>query len=374
MVMVTPEMEDSNLSGIQVDVMDIRISKRMPYENIQNILIRGTNWIGDVVMTLPAFAAIRKTFPQAKITVLVKPWVAAIFDLCPDVDEVFLFESPGIHEGISGKVKLACTLREKKFDMAVLLQNAIEAAIIARMARIPIRVGYNSDGRGFLLTHSVQRTKAIRQVHQIDYYLEMLKAAGFQSASHDIHLHLNDEYHTLGNKLFRDFGLANDRLVCGIAPGAAYGPAKRWYPDRYAAVADRLIGQYDVQVLMMGSENDRISLDVVQDCAKNRLINLAGKTNLKEAIALIARCHLFISNDSGLMHVAGALGVPTVAVFGSTNPTTTSPVGDKSVVLYKGVHCSPCLKQVCPMDFSCMNQIRVEDVYSMAQKLLDAQG
>jgi heptosyltransferase-2 len=159
-----------------------------------------------------------------------------------------------------------------------------------------------------------------------------------------------------------------------MAPGAAYGPAKKWFPERYAAVADRLISHHHAQVLMMGSAGDRDSLDAVQGFAENRLINLAGKTNLKEAIALIAKCRLFISNDSGLMHVAGALEIPTVAIFGSTNPTTTSPVGDKSVVLYEGVHCSPCLKKVCPTDFSCMNKIGVDDVYDTARKLLEEKG
>ncbi|MBN1663366.1 MAG: lipopolysaccharide heptosyltransferase II [Deltaproteobacteria bacterium] len=357
-----------------VTVMDIRISKTMNHDAVKNILIRGTNWIGDVVMTLPAFAAVRKTFPRAKITVLVKPWVAALFDLCPDVDEVFTFQSPGIHEGVFGKVGLARELRKKKFDMAVLLQNAIEAAIIARLAGIPIRIGYNSDVRGFLLTHSVRRTKAIRQVPQIDYYLEMLKTAGFQSAGREVHLPLNAEYQALGDKLLNGFGLTAGKMICGIAPGAAYGPAKKWFPERYAAVADRLAASHNAQVLMMGSEADRASLDAVQGFAKSRLVNLAGKTDLQEAIALIARCRLFISNDSGLMHVAGALGIPTVAVFGSTNPATTSPVGEKSTVIYKGVPCSPCLKKVCPTDFACMDKISVDDVYDTARKLLAEKG
>ena len=371
MAMATPQMEDKNLSGPQAKVMDVRISKNIDSGSVKNILIRGTNWIGDVVMTIPAIAAVRKTFPLARITILVKPWVAAIFDLCPTVDEVFIFESPGGHEGVSGKLKLVRELREKRFDMAILLQNAIEAAIIARLARIPIRIGYNSDARGVLLTHSVQRTQAIRRVHQINYYLEMLKAVGFQIAGRAVQLPINDEYEALGDKLLGDFGLTGGKLICGMAPGAAYGPAKKWFPERYAAVADRIIRHHHAHVLMMGSEGDRDSIDAVQGFAENRLINLAGKTNLKEAIALIAKCRLFISNDSGLMHVAGALGIPTVAVFGSTNPVTTSPVGEKSVVIYKGVHCSPCLKKICPTDFSCMDEIDIDDVYDKAHMLLE---
>ena len=149
------------------------------------ILVRATNWIGDAVMTLPAISAIRKTFPKAEVSILAKPWVAEIFNLCKDIDKVILFQSTGIHSGIGGKMRLAQELKASGFDMAILLQNAIEAAIITRLAGIPIRAGYNSDGRGLLLTHSVQRTEAIRKVHQTAYYLEMVKSLGCQPAGTD---------------------------------------------------------------------------------------------------------------------------------------------------------------------------------------------
>ena len=158
--------------------MKVRISTRTPFDRARNILIRGTNWIGDAIMTLPAVRAIRSTFPAARISVLAKPWVAEIFHLCPDVDEVIVFQSPGSHSGITGKLRLAKELKARKFDTAILLQNAIEAAIIPCLAGIPVRCGYNSDARGLLLTHSVQRTEAIRKVHQIHYYLEMVKSLG----------------------------------------------------------------------------------------------------------------------------------------------------------------------------------------------------
>jgi len=171
-------------------MLNVRESKELVPEKIDNILIRGTNWIGDVIMTLPAIAAVRKTVPSAKISVLAKPWVAEAYRICPEVDEVIIYQDPGIHHGIAGKYRLARELKIKGFDLAILLQNAIEAAIIAWLAGIPIRAGYNSDGRGILLTHSVQRTKAIRRVHQVNYYLEMLKSLGFQSAGSDIKLTL----------------------------------------------------------------------------------------------------------------------------------------------------------------------------------------
>jgi len=350
--------------------MKVRISTHIPFDTAKNILIRGTNWIGDAVMTLPAVTAIRNTFPKARISMLVKPWVAEIFHLCPGIDEVIPFQSTGIHSGLVGKFKLAMELRARKFDMAILLQNAIEAAIITSLAQIPVRAGYNSDGRGFLLTHSVQRTEAIKKVHQTKYYLEMVKALGCRSTSANVYLSPGEENEVVLEKIFREHGISGDGCFIGFAPGATYGPAKKWFPERFAAVADKLIEQFSAQVILFGSNEDRKSADAVQQNAHHPLTNLAGKTNLKEAIAVIARCNLFISNDSGLMHVAGALNIPTVAIFGSTNPVTTSPAGDKSIVIYKNASCSPCLKETCPTDFRCMDMISVEEVCEAAQNLM----
>jgi heptosyltransferase-2 len=350
--------------------MKVRRTKPFVFERIENILIRGTNWIGDAVMTLPAVAAVRETFPRAKITVLCKPWVAALYETSPDIDEIFLFETPGRHDGVAGKVRLARDLKKKKFDLAILLQNAIEAAIITYLARIPLRAGYNSDGRGLLLTHSVQRTRAIRKVHQVHYYLEMLASLGFRSAGPEIEVTLGKDYHDTAGRIFDGCGVAEDELIVGMAPGASYGPAKMWYPERYAAVADKLADDFGARIALFGSKSDRDRTDLVQQYAAHECLNVAGKTSLRDAIALIARCDLFISNDSGLMHLAGALGIPLVAIFGSTNPATTSPVGKKSVVVHKDVSCSPCLKQVCPSDFRCMDIIETDDIYQVAKRLL----
>jgi heptosyltransferase-2 len=352
----------------------VRGRRKFPAEGIERILIRGTNWIGDVVMTLPAITAIRQTWPRAKISVLAKPWVAEVYRLSPDVDEIIIFQEPGRHAGIIGKWRLAGELRQCRFDCAILLQNAIEAAIVARLAGIPLRAGYNSDGRGWFLSHSVRRTKEIRRVHQIDYYIEMVRALGCEPAGRDVRLRPGRDYDDLAGTLFARFGIAENHPLIGIAPGAAYGPAKKWLPDRFAAVADRLSGESGAQMVLFGSAGDRESTAAVRGNARHPLIDIAGMTNLKEAIALIARCSLFISNDSGLMHVAGALGVPTIALFGSTNPVTTSPVGERSVVIHHDVDCSPCLKPVCPTDFRCMEMIGVEEVTAAARKLLDDSG
>lgn len=350
-------------------MLKVRGGKKLPEKGIEKVLIRGTNWIGDVVMTLPAVAAVRETWPGARISVLAKPWVAEVYRLSADVDDVIVFQEPGRHAGIGGKLRLAGELRCVGFDCAILLQNAIEAAIIARLAGIPFRAGYNSDGRGVLLTHAVRRTRAIRRVHQIDYYIEMVRALGCTPAARDVCLRPGKDSDELAGTLCERFGIDGGCRLIGIAPGAAYGPAKKWFPERFAAVADRLMDDIGAQTILFGSAGDRESTAAVQGAARHALIDIAGMTNLKEAIVLIARCSLFISNDSGLMHVAGALGVPTIALFGSTNPATTSPVGERSIVIHHDVDCSPCLKPSCPTDFRCMEGIGVEEVYATARTL-----
>ncbi|MCK4534576.1 MAG: lipopolysaccharide heptosyltransferase II [Syntrophobacterales bacterium] len=351
-------------------MLKVRKSKKLVPERIKNILVRGTNWIGDVIMSLPAVSSVRRTFPHARIVVLAKPWVAQLYRACPDVDDVIVFQSPGIHDGIGGKIRLAAQLRKEKFDLAVLLQNAIEAAIVAWLARIPLRAGYNSDCRGFLLTHSVKKTRAIRKIHQIGYYLEMVEALGFGTSGRDINIVPGDDYSPAAKKILTEHNIKEKDTLIGIAPGASYGPAKMWFPERFAAVADRLADEFSARIILFGSAGDREKTDLVQRHSKNPMINLAGETTLKEAIGLISECNLFISNDSGLMHLAGALNIPLIAIFGSTNPTTTSPAGRRSVVIYKNVSCSPCLKETCPTDFRCMDLIGADDVYDAARILL----
>ena len=211
--------------------------KKLPREGINKILIRGTNWIGDAILTLPAVASIRATYPQAHIAVLVKPWVADIYELFSALDEIIIYENK--FDNPAGVFRLARMLKGKKFDAAILLQNAIEAAIIALAAGIPLRAGYDSDARGLLLTHRVRRTEEIRKIHQIDYYLEMVKALGCVPVDREMHMETKISLLDARNVL-RKFIPETKKTIIGIAPGATYGPAKRWFPDRFAAVADKL--------------------------------------------------------------------------------------------------------------------------------------
>lgn len=348
--------------------MDLKTNKKLPPEGIGNILIRGTNWIGDAILTIPAVESIRKTYPQAHLAVLAKPWVADIYRLFTRIDEVIIYKPE--YDNVPGVLRLAQALKKRQFDLAILLQNAIEAAIIALAAGIPRRAGYNSDGRGILLTHSVRRNREIKKMHQTDYYLEMVKALGCAAVDREMHLEAKisrDE----AQQIIQKYIAAPQNKIIGIAPGATYGPAKRWFPARFAAVADNISRIFPGNIVLLGGPADTDTAEEVRRLSQAKLINLAGKTSLAEAVHLISQCRLFLSNDSGLMHVAGALNIPTIAIFGSTNPATTSPIGSRSVVIRREVSCSPCLKETCPDDFRCMELITVEDVWQAAQKILE---
>lgn len=371
MVLDPPEVEVQKRAGLKPE-MQRNLREDLRY-GARKILIRGTNWIGDAVMTLPAIASIRRTFPAAEITVLAKPWVAEVYRLSPDIDRIFLFREPGEHQGVLGKLKLASELRREGFAAAIYLQNAIEAAILGRLAGIPLRAGYDSDCRGFLLTHAVHRTKQIKSVYQVDYYLEMVKSLGCKPVSAKVHLDGKRITAKAGETL-DIYGISENSVVIGIAPGAMYGPAKMWFPERFGAVGKELEKSFRAKIMIFGSKGDREAAETVQECMGGSAINIAGHTGLDDAIALISRCSLFITNDSGLMHVAGALGIPTLAIYGSTNPVTTPPPGENSVIIRKEVPCSPCLKKVCPTDFRCMAEIRISDVYETARSMLIEHG
>lgn len=349
--------------------MKVRNTKGLPFSNIRKILIRSTNWVGDAVLTLPAISSVRLTFPQSTIAILAKSWVAEIFNSNADIDEIITHDDSN-YAGILGKWRLIRLLKRKGFDLAICLPNAFGAALLVYMAGIPLRLGYNTDGRGILLTHAVNRNKRILRRHQIDYHLEMLGALGFTLAERTLNLNVLAEEKEGARQILERLGVGQSDLTIGINPGATYGPTKRWFPDRYAALADKLIDDFGVKVLIFGSQNDNnIALQVIKNSKRN-LINLAGQTTLTQAKAMIGRCRLFITNDSGLMHVASALKVPVVAIFGSTNPETTSPFGERNVVIRKDIPCSPCLKRECEDDYLCMRLIEVDEVYERVRAIV----
>jgi heptosyltransferase-2 len=317
-----------------------------------NILIRATNWVGDAVMCLPALRAIRGRFPQAHIAILAKPAVADLYARESCVEEVIRYNAkPGT---------MARALRSRGFDCAILLQNALEAAWIAWLARIPNRIGYSRDGRGWLLTRAVpvpRRDEIPR--HERFYYLELLRRAGLIESLPE-------------SPLIRlEHPDVKPARIIGVSPGAAYGNAKRWLPERFAEAAGKLARAREASIALFGSASERSACEqIAQLLNGHRVTNHAGQTTLAQFIDLAAACELFLTNDSGAMHIASALGVPTIAVFGATDDAATGPTGPNARVVREPVECSPCLLRECPIDHRCMSRVSADRVVKEALALL----
>lgn len=364
-------MENASLAGETFAKLlrMIEKNKEIPFGKIRRVLIRSANWVGDAVMSLPAIASIRLSFPEAKISILAKPWVGDLFLENTMVDRVWVYRSPGPHQGFWGKWRLAQELKSQKFEIALLLQNAFEAAWIAFLARISRRAGYGTDGRAFLLTHPVPIDAGTKRGHQIDYYLNMVQSLGCRPVSRVPSLLVSQERRREALERLALLGVRDTEPLVGFSPGATYGSAKEWFPERYAELAGRMIREFGARILVFGSSGDTPSPFGSSPEKSPSILNLTGKTTLAQAVALIAQCRLFVTNDSGLMHVAAALGVPLVAIFGSTDPQRTGPLGDQSRVLYKPLPCGPCLKTQCPEDRECMAQISVDEVFEAAKQI-----
>ncbi|MFQ5847487.1 MAG: lipopolysaccharide heptosyltransferase II [Candidatus Methylomirabilales bacterium] len=332
---------------------------------IRRILIRGVNWVGDAVMTTPAIAGIRKTFPRATISLLVKPHVAGVFEGSPHIDEIVLYDREGRHGGVSGLVRLAHELRDARFDLAIVLQNAFEAALLTALARIPRRVGYGTQGRGLLLTTVVVQDRSTRRLHHVDYYRALLSGLGWVEGDREPRLYLGRGVEERADALLRGEGVRGEEPLVAFNPGSTYGWAKRWPVERFAGLADRLVEQLGVRVLLTGAAADRPVAKAVRSGSRSpeRVIDLAGRTDIQLLAAVLKRCTAFVTNDTGAMHVGAAVGVPVVAIFGPTDPETTSPVRGHELLRHP-VPCSPCLLRECPIDHRCMTGISVDMVLS----------
>jgi heptosyltransferase II len=333
----------------------------------ERILIRATNWVGDAVMSLPAVVQVRARFPQAHIAILARPWVAGLYSK-PLIDEVIQYTAKQDWKDLRGRWGVALQLRRRRFDAAILLQNAFDAAAIAWLAGIPVRIGYNCSGRRRLLTHPVSVPKPGEiPCHQRYYYLEMLRRAGLIDELPDV-----PEIRLPGNSAMREAG--QRRLKgswIGVSPGAANGTAKLWPADRFAEAATLAARAAGAQVAVFGSPDERELCERVAALIRDKDVqtfNFAGKTDLQEFQEMVAACVAFVANDSGAMHISSALGVPTVAVFGPTDPLATGPTGSLATIVREPVDCSPCLLHECPIDHRCMNSLTADRV---STKLLD---
>lgn len=344
----------------------------MRKEDIRRIVVRGPNWLGDAVMCEPALSQVRTLFPRVDITLLVKPAIADLLAQHPAVNRTLVYDDRGRHAGLIGKWTLAGVLRRHRFDLAILFQNAFEAALIGFLAGIPRRFGYATDGRSLLLTDPVTVPSRTSQRHQVEYYWDLLKPLGAQGPASAPRLFVTPDESAVIAKRLADAGIGSSDLVIGVNPGSTYGHAKRWLPDRYAEVVNRVVKEAQgrsgarVGVAIVGAKGEEQLGAAIADQIKTRTVVCSGQTTVRELMALVKRCQLFLTNDTGPMHVAAAFKVPLVAVFGPTDWQTTSPFHVDAQLVRQPVSCAPCLLRECPIDHRCMTEVTVEQVYGAA--------
>jgi heptosyltransferase II len=339
---------------------------------MSRVVVRATNWLGDAVMSLPAIHAIRGVFPHAHLAVVARPWVADLYERERSIDQIIPYSAKTFAE----KREFAQRLRAARYDAAILLPNSFDSALTMWMAGVPERIGYNRDARGMLLTRaiSVPDPGEIPR-HERFYYLELLRRAGLMERfpnTEPIELAGIAAARDAGVSKLAELGIAQP--VIGVSPGAAYGNAKRWLPERFADAAVRVASERGASVLVFGAAAERALCAQVAEAISGAYgarsaHDLAGDTTLREFIDLAAACSLFLTNDSGAMHIASALGVPVAAVFGATDDTTTGPSGRHWRVIRQHAECSPCLLRDCPIDHRCMTRVTTDLVAGAALDL-----
>lgn len=343
-------------------------------ESYQRILVRATNWIGDAVMSLPALRALRQRFPGARISILAMPWVADLYGREPFCDELIPWRAQRGLRDVREKWLTGRSLAAKNFDLAIILPNSFDSALPAWLARIPRRVGFDRDARGWMLTERIPRVlPGQTPPHQSFHYLELLRRAGLIDAlPQDPVIRLD------GAAAARSRGrerLGTGKIV-GVCPGAAFGGAKRWAPDHFAAAAAEAARRIGGRIVLFGAANEIGICDEVNGHLQGQAESFAGRTTLGEFVELLAACDVVLTNDSGPMHVASALGVPTVAIFGSTDHIATGPTGANSSIVRVPVTCSPCFQRECPLTdpaahLACLKNIPSERVSNEALRLLN---
>lgn len=340
------------------------------------ILVRGTNWVGDAVMTIPALRHLRRIFPDARLTLHTRSWAEGIFRDAALFDEILTFDKT--NSKIKDALAQAKELKKHEFDLAVLFPNSFETALVAKMAKIPRRFGYAKEGRSFLLTDAVEIPQWKDERHEVFYYLNLvseIEQAYFAKETilenePRIDLAVSDERREKARKTLEENGVDLSKKTVALGVGSTNSRAKRWQAESYAALNDLLQNELNANVLLVGAKDEAaVSAEVFAKSGKKPII-LTGKTNLAEAVAVLSEIDLLVSNDMGLAHIAPAVGTETIVIFGPTNEKTTQPIG--SEIIRKTVDCAPCMLRDCPIDHRCMTRISAEEVFAKALMIFNA--
>jgi heptosyltransferase-2 len=321
------------------------------------ILVRAPNWIGDAVMSLGAVRDLRRSFPSATLDVLARPWVADLYGAVREVDAVRR----------TGTFRADVAALRGAFDLAVLLPNSFGSALQVFAARIPERWGYATEGRGPLLTRKARVPREdLRASSEVYYYRAMLSGLGLGvSATPDVSLDPPAAWGARGAEI-----LGSDGPWIGINAGAAFGSAKQWIPDRFAAVAEAARKRFGARIVVVGGPADRSLGQRIASSLGAPARVLCGETTLPELIGVLSQLRLLLTNDSGPMHLASAQGVPVVAVFGSTDWRETAPVRSPHQIVREEVDCAPCKLRECPIDHRCMTLVSVDRVMRAVEEVM----
>ncbi len=332
----------------------------------RRIVVKAVNWLGDLVMSLPALRAVREGFPSAYLGVMVRRELAGFFDGIRWVDEVIAYETVRGLRAWPRHRQIVRELRRREFELALLLPNSFESALWMALARIPQRIGYATDGRGLLLTGRLRPAPDALNGHQSRYWLGLVRdglgVAEAETAG-SARLTANGADVSRIRSWLEGRRTRRGRPLVALAPAAAYGPAKEWPAERFTELIDTLARRAEAECVLIGTAAERDRCAAIAGAAAARPIVAAGEISLRELIALLSLCDGFVGNDSGAMHVAAALGIATVAVFGSTNPRRTGPRGPRVSVIQHPPPCSPCLQRHCRFGhYDCLKAVTVSEV------------
>ncbi|MEJ7575754.1 MAG: lipopolysaccharide heptosyltransferase II [Pyrinomonadaceae bacterium] len=343
---------------------------------VKRIVVRGATWIGDAVMTVPALRELRRLFPRAHITLATYSGAQELFLETDFIDELLIHDQKIRSAGQI--LEQAREWRGRNFDMAVIFPNSFAAALIPFAARVSLRVGYSSDGRRLLLTHPLSLPAWRETRHEAFYYLNIIHALQrsvfgvehIQEREPVFDLRVSEERQEAARSVLRRHGANTSRPLIALCPGSTNSRAKRWPAERYAALADGLIEDCGVEIILIGSKEELDVSESVASKMRRQPITLTGGTNLAESIAVLSLVELLITNDTGPAHIAAALNRPVLAVFGPTNPLTTYPFSASAEIIRRPPACAPCMLRDCPIDHRCMTSITSEEVYERAHAMI----
>jgi heptosyltransferase II len=341
-------------------------------------LLRATNWVGDVAMSLPALKALRASFPGDWITVLARPWVAGLYGLRREVNEVLVEDPSGAHKGALGRDRLVADLEARSFDRALLLPTSFETALVAFRAGIPERIGYRAEMRGPLLTRAVPLALSAGE-HQVWKHLRLVEAGGAAIAGPpDASWSLSKSEREAGRVRLAACGWDGKPFVAAHVASFAHA-AKRWDLARFARTFDALAALRGLGVVLLGSAGEKsVNAEAAALVTRASVLDLSGASSLPEVLGILSLATLFAGNDSGLAHLAAAVGTPTAVVFGATDPDATrpwdGPRGDggaaRVAVVRRRTPCAPCRFDVCPIDHQCMIAVEPDDLLAAVESLL----